>query len=106
MTPEEAAGRIRDHMIVHRMKEKQAVYITDALWMGIAALEERKTILEKTIRAIIQLQDAINETVNDNVCIMGRFRLDTIMEELKGIKTMIEKDDHNGSRTEKEDAPE
>ena len=45
-----------------------------------------KDVLDKTVRAIIQLQDVINE----NVCFSGRFRLDTLMKELKGIKEIIE----------------
>lgn len=57
-----------------------------------------KVVLEKITRAIVQTQDVIN----DNICISGRFRLDTLMKELKGIRAMIEKYDQHGSRTEKE----
>lgn len=54
-----------------------------------------KVVLEKITRAIVQLQDVIN----DNIGFSGRFRLDTLMKELQGIKAMIEKYDQHGSRT-------
>lgn len=40
MTREEAIARIREHMIIHKSKEPRAIYITEALEMGIKALEQ------------------------------------------------------------------
>ena len=40
MTENEAIWRIKDHMEVHRLKEQRAIYITVALSMAIAALQE------------------------------------------------------------------
>ena len=40
MTPEEAVSRIKAHMEIHKLREPQAVYITEALNMAIAALIE------------------------------------------------------------------
>lgn len=39
MTKEEAIERIREHMRVHKMKERQAILISEALDMAIEALE-------------------------------------------------------------------
>lgn len=39
MTREEAIKRIKIHMLIHRMAEDRAVYITEALNMAIEALE-------------------------------------------------------------------
>ena len=39
MTKEEAIARIRDHMVVHKMNEPRAIYISEALDMAIKALE-------------------------------------------------------------------
>lgn len=81
---------------------------SDGTWMTVwhyihdidsaPTIDGLKDVLEKTTRAIVQLQDVIN----DNVCISGRFRLDTLMKELKGIRAIIEKYDQHGSRAEKE----
>ena len=40
MTPEEAMSRIKAHMEIHKLKEPQAVYTTEALNMAICALKE------------------------------------------------------------------
>ena len=40
MTPEEAISRIKAHMEIHKLKEPQAVYTTEALNMAICALKE------------------------------------------------------------------
>ena len=40
MTREEAIARIKDHMIVHKMYEPRAVYISEALDMAIKALSQ------------------------------------------------------------------
>ena len=78
---------------------------SDGTWMTVwhyirdidsaPTIDGLKDVLEKTTRAIVQLQDVIN----DNICFSGRFRLDTLMKELQGIKAMIEKYDQPGSRT-------
>lgn len=44
MTREEAIERIRDHMIVHKMNEPRAIYITEALKMAIEALNQPEII--------------------------------------------------------------
>ena len=41
MTKEEAIARIKDHMIVHKMNEPRAIYISEALNMAISALEDK-----------------------------------------------------------------
>ena len=41
MTEKEAIKRIEDHMIVHRLKESRAVYITEAFIKAIEALEKQ-----------------------------------------------------------------
>lgn len=40
MTREEAIARIKDHMIIHEIKEPRAIYISEALDMAIKALEQ------------------------------------------------------------------
>jgi rubrerythrin len=40
MTDEEAIARIRDHMIIHKMDEPRAIYISEALEKAIKALEQ------------------------------------------------------------------
>lgn len=40
MTPEQAISRIKAHMEIHKLKEPQAVYTTEALNMAICALKE------------------------------------------------------------------
>ncbi len=40
MTPEEAILRIKAHMEVHKLREPQAAYITEALNMSMTALKE------------------------------------------------------------------
>lgn len=40
MTREEAIARIKDHKIIHKMNEPRAIYISEALDMGIKALEQ------------------------------------------------------------------
>ena len=60
MTREEAIARIKDHMIVHKMNEQRAIYISEALGMAIKALEQQPC------------EDAISradveQTVEDNI---------------------------------------
>ena len=43
MNREEAIARIREHKIIHKMNEPRAIYISEALDMGIKALENQKT---------------------------------------------------------------
>lgn len=38
MTVEEAIGRIKEHIEIHYAKEPRAIYISEALYMGIDAL--------------------------------------------------------------------
>lgn len=40
MKPEQAISRIKAHMEIHKLKEPQAVYTTEALNMAICALKE------------------------------------------------------------------
>ena len=40
MTNEEAIARIQNHKIAHKMNEPRAIYISEALDMGIKALEQ------------------------------------------------------------------
>ena len=40
MTREEAITRIQEHMIIHKMNETRAIYISEALDMAIKALEQ------------------------------------------------------------------
>jgi rubrerythrin len=42
MTREQAIGRIKNHMAIHKMKEPRAIYITEALNMAIEALEQQR----------------------------------------------------------------
>lgn len=42
MTIDEAIKRIKEHMIIHKMKETHAIFITEALCMGIDVLEKSK----------------------------------------------------------------
>ena len=51
MTNKEAIKRIQEHMIIHKMNEPKAIYISEALNMTIKALEQAD-VLEK-IRAEI-----------------------------------------------------
>ena len=44
MTNQEAIDRILDHMVVHKMAEKHAVKITEALRMAMNALKEKQPI--------------------------------------------------------------
>ena len=39
MTNKEAIARIREHMLIHKMNEPRAIYISEALDMAIKALE-------------------------------------------------------------------
>ena len=43
MTNKEAIARIREHKIIHKMDEPRAIYISEALDMGIKALKNQKT---------------------------------------------------------------
>ena len=40
MTREEAIARIKDHIMIHKLYEKNAVKITEALEMAIKALKQ------------------------------------------------------------------
>jgi hypothetical protein len=40
VTREEAIARIKDHIMIHKLYEKNAVKITEALEMAIKALEQ------------------------------------------------------------------
>lgn len=40
MTENEAIKRIQDHAEIHRLKERHAIYLTDAFDMAISALKE------------------------------------------------------------------
>lgn len=42
MTINEAIKRIKEHMVIHKMNEPQAIFISEALCMGINALEKLK----------------------------------------------------------------
>ena len=42
MTIDKAIKRIKEHMIIHKMNEPQAILISEALCMGIDALEKSK----------------------------------------------------------------
>ena len=42
MTINEAIKRIKEHMVTHKMNEPQAIFISEALCMGINALENLK----------------------------------------------------------------
>lgn len=44
MTNKEAIARIKDHKIAHKMNEPRAIYISEALDMGIKALEQTRWI--------------------------------------------------------------
>lgn len=52
MTNKEAIARIRDHIIIHKMNEPRAIYISEALRKAIQALEQ-EDVLDK-IRAEIE----------------------------------------------------
>ena len=41
MTNQEAIERIKDHIDIHKINEKNAVYISEALDMAISALEKQ-----------------------------------------------------------------
>lgn len=56
MTRKEAIERIKIHMLIHRMAEDRAVYITEALNMAIEALEAQRWIPCK-----IKLPDDLEE---------------------------------------------
>lgn len=64
MTPEEAVSRIKAHMEIHKLREAQAVHITEALNMAIAALIEvqwyRKVgTVDECMKAIDQLKSDV-----------------------------------------------
>lgn len=42
MTIDEAIKRIKEHMIIHKMNEPQAIFISEALCIAIEALEKSK----------------------------------------------------------------
>ena len=42
MDNKEAIKRIREHMIIHKLNEPQAIHISEALEMAIEALEEKE----------------------------------------------------------------
>lgn len=58
MTFKEAALRIQDHIVVHRLKEKQAIKITEALTMAVRLLlwmeDQPEWILEGNIIEAIE----------------------------------------------------
>ena len=41
MTDKEAIWRIREHMVIHKLNEPQAIKITEALELAISALEDK-----------------------------------------------------------------
>ena len=60
MTNEEAIARIREHQVIHRLKEPRAVYITKALDMAIKALETQEGDLISR-EAVLEQINNINE---------------------------------------------
>ena len=58
MTREEAIARIKEHMLIHKMNEPRAIYISEALDMAIKALEQQPC--EDTIsrQAAIDAEDS------------------------------------------------
>lgn len=50
MTKKEAIKRIQDHMIVHKIYEPKAIYITEALEMAVKALKESEKKRGKWVR--------------------------------------------------------
>lgn len=59
MTPEQAISRIKAHMEIHKLKESQAVYTTEALNMAICALKEVQQYRE--IGTVEECQEAVDK---------------------------------------------
>lgn len=66
MTPEEAISKIKAHMEIHKLREAQAVHITEALNMAIAALKEVQQYRE--IGTVEECRDAIEQRKSDAEC--------------------------------------
>ena len=65
MTFKEASARIEDHMIVHRMRERNAVKITEALEIAVKLLawaEKQPVIIFES-----DIADIINEYYNNGL---------------------------------------
>ena len=59
MTPEEAILRIKAHMEVHKLRDPQAAYITEALNMAMTTLKEIQQYRE--IGTVEECKKAVNE---------------------------------------------
>ena len=66
MTREEAIKRIKDHKIVHKMNEPRAIYISEALDMGIKALEQQPSGDAISRQAVLNTLDYIDKTLDED----------------------------------------
>lgn len=66
MTPEEAVSRIKAHMEIHKLREPQAVHITEALNMAIKALTEVQ--LYRKVGTVDECREAIEQMKPDAEC--------------------------------------
>lgn len=69
MTIEEAIRRIKKHNEIHNRKERNAVYITEALNMTVKALEENAE-MKRLLRLAVEDLSRIDEVCDDvnDVC--------------------------------------
>ena len=94
MTREEAIARIREHMIIHKMGEPRAIYISEALDMAIKALEqepcEDAISRQKAIDAIDALyldgdSSASYRASSEGDALIGRYQAITALDDLPPI---------------------
>lgn len=83
MTREEAIARIKDHMIVHKMNEPRAIYISEALNMAIKALEQEPCDDCISRQTVNDLVDELARAISDERCCISRGRSTaTIMQDI------------------------
>ena len=94
MTREEAIARIREHMIIHKMGEPRAIYISEALDMAIKALEqepcEDAISRQKAIDAIDALyldgdSSASYRASSEGDALIGKYQAITALDDLPPI---------------------
>ena len=85
MTNKEAIARIKDHMIIHEIKEPRAIYISEALKKAIKALEQqpcedcisRKLLSDNICEGISCNECSFNEIDGESGCLLQK-RLDEL----------------------------
>ena len=72
MTREEAIERIKEHMLIHHLREPRAIHITEALRMAIHSLQKETS--EDCISRQAAIDAAINSTSNVDITLVpGEF---------------------------------